>query len=45
MDNDNITAPQTQEWRWCLVGNIVEEHEYGEEHIKKKGQQAVSSGG
>lgn len=22
-----------QEWRWCLVGNIAEEHEYGEEHI------------
>ena len=21
-----------QEWQWCLVGNIVEKHEYGEEH-------------
>ncbi len=21
-----------QEWRWCLVGNIVGEHEYGEDH-------------
>ena len=21
-----------QEWQWCLVGNIVEEHEYGEDH-------------
>lgn len=21
-----------QEWQWCLVGNIVEEHEYGENH-------------
>lgn len=21
-----------QEWQWCLVGNIVAEHEYGENH-------------
>ena len=27
----------SQEWRWCLVGNIIPEHEYGEEHIIKKG--------
>ena len=26
-----------QEWRWCLVGNIVDTHEYGEEHIIKHG--------
>lgn len=26
-----------QEWRWCLVGNIVETHEYGEEHVIKHG--------
>lgn len=28
---------EEQEWQWCLVGNIVEEHEYGEEHIIKSG--------
>ena len=26
-----------QKWEWCLVGNIVEEHEYGEEHIIRFG--------
>ncbi|MCH5349235.1 MAG: hypothetical protein J1E40_07920 [Oscillospiraceae bacterium] len=31
---DNICG---QEWEWCLVGNIVEEHEYGEEHIIRFG--------
>lgn len=25
------------EWRWCLVGNIVEKHEFGEEHVIKLG--------
>ena len=25
------------EWRWCLVGNIVEKHEYGEVHELKYG--------
>lgn len=25
------------EWRWCLVGNIVEKHEFGEEHELKYG--------
>lgn len=33
-----ISSPDTeQDWQWCLVGNIVEEHEYGEEHITKYG--------
>ena len=22
-----------QEWQWRLVGNIVEEHKYGEAHV------------
>ncbi len=26
-----------KEWQWCLVGNIVEKHEHGEEHILKYG--------
>ncbi|MBQ8568899.1 MAG: hypothetical protein IJ446_06755 [Oscillospiraceae bacterium] len=35
---DNIRTPETeQEWRWCLVGNIVPKHEHGEEHIIKYG--------
>ena len=32
------------EWCWCLVGNIVEEHEFGEEHEIKKGTKQFSSG-
>lgn len=32
------------EWCWCLVGNIVEQHEYGEEHEIKKGTQQFSPG-
>ena len=26
-----------QEWQWCLVGNIVEEHEHGENHELRYG--------
>ena len=26
-----------QEWQWCLVGNITEKHEYGEEHTIRYG--------
>ena len=29
--------PENQDWQWCLVGNIVEEHEYGEDHVIKYG--------
>lgn len=25
------------EWRWCLVSNIVGEHEYGEDHELRYG--------
>lgn len=25
------------EWRWCLVGNIIDEHEYGEDHEIRHG--------
>ena len=38
---ENIEVNQqpevVQEWRWCLVGNIVKEHPYGEEHIMRTG--------
>ena len=30
--------------RWCLVGNIVEDHEYGEEHEIKHGTKQFSPG-
>ena len=38
---DDILQEQSPEanieWRWCLVGNIVKEHPYGEEHIMRTG--------
>lgn len=37
MDIDKVDKNDEQEWQWCLVGNIVDEHEYGEEHIIKSG--------
>ncbi|MDE7289900.1 MAG: hypothetical protein K2N71_10430 [Oscillospiraceae bacterium] len=33
-----------QEWRWCLVGNIVGAHEFGEAHEIKYGTKHFSSG-
>ena len=32
------------EWCWALVGNIVEEHEFGEDHEIKKGTKHFSGG-
>ena len=37
MDTETADNICVQEWEWCLVGNIVEEHEYGEEHMIKSG--------
>lgn len=31
------------EWCWCLVGNVKEQREYGEDHEIKKGTKAFSS--
>ena len=31
LPNDEI------EWRWCLVGNIVKEHPFGEERVMRTG--------
>ena len=31
-------------WCWCLVGNIVQEHEYGEKHEIKFGTKQFSRG-
>ena len=33
-----------QEWRWCLVGNIVGAHEFGEEHEIRYGTKHFSVG-
>ena len=32
MDTGKDDKSGEQEWQWCLVGNIVREHEYGENH-------------
>lgn len=37
-DENNYT------WRWCLVGNIVEKHTYGEEHEIRYGSKHFSGG-
>ena len=37
MEMENGEKHDEQEWQWCLVGNIVEEHEYGEDHVVKYG--------
>lgn len=35
---------QGHSWVWCLVGNIVQEHEYGESHELRRGTKQFSSG-
>lgn len=37
MDDMQEECTDEQEWRWCLVGNIVEKHEFGEAHELKYG--------
>lgn len=37
MTTTNQEESTEQEWQWCLVGNIVGEHEYGENHELKYG--------
>lgn len=32
------------QWRWCLVGNAAETHEYGEDHIIKIGTKQFMPG-
>ena len=32
------------DWRWCLVGNIVEKHEFGEQHEIRYGTKHFSPG-
>ncbi len=40
--SEEISAEQ--EWRWCLVGNIVGEHEHGENHELKYGTKQFRPG-
>ena len=35
---------QGHSWCWCLVGNVIQEHEYGEEHETKYGTKHFSRG-
>ena len=39
-----VFTEQGHSWCWCLVGNIVQEHEYGEEHEIKYGTKQISRG-
>ena len=32
------------EWRWCLVGNIVDQHPYGQEHTIMRGNKQFRPG-
>lgn len=41
METEKQITPQ---WRWCLVGNIVESHEYGEDHEIKIGTKQFMPG-
>ena len=40
----NMNSNEQQDWRWCLVGNIVQEREYGENHESKHGTKHFSPG-
>ena len=40
-DHQHLDDP---EWRWCLVGNIVKEHPFGEEHEIRQGTKQFAPG-
>lgn len=42
METEEIQAEP--EWQWCLVGNIVNEHEYGEAHEIRYGNKQFRPG-
>lgn len=44
MDTVNDEHSAEEEWRWCLVGNIVETHEFGEEHELRHGNKQFRPG-
>ena len=37
MDSEIKISETEQEWQWCLVGNIVEQHECSEDHTVRYG--------
>ena len=41
---DNEEKLPEPEWQWCLVGNIVTEHEYGEDHEIRYGNKQFRPG-
>lgn len=41
---ENKEAQAAAEWCWCLVGNIVETHEFGEEHEIRHGNKQFRPG-
>lgn len=43
-ETDNIQPQKQQDWKWCLVGNIVQEREYGKNHEIKHGTKHFSPG-
>ena len=44
METENRAPEQVQEWCWCLVGNVVNRHEYGEQHIILNGSKQFRPG-
>ena len=48
LEEDNVLKDSDieseQEWCWCLVGNIVDAHEYGEQHEIKHGTKHFAPG-
>lgn len=42
--NEQTTTPDDVEWIWCLVGNIIGEHEWGEKKEIRKGTTQFSAG-
>ena len=43
-DEKKQNETQEPEWVWGLIGNIVEEHEYGEDHEIRRGTKQFSAG-
>ena len=43
-NTENKENNEPQEWKWCLVGNIVQEREYSENHEIKHGTKHFSPG-
>ena len=41
---ERMLLEERQEWRWALVGNIVGEHEFGEEHEVRRGTKQFRPG-